>query len=1415
MKNLTKLFLAVAMLFAGFACTTDATEDLGVNVGGQSTLCISLEESRTELGEKAEDVYPLKWSEGDQIAVNGAVSSPLKAEQAGGAGAEFTFDAVLTRPLSIIYPASSEVGCVTFLANQEYKVGTFAPGAAPMYGYATAVAEGEEADPIQMKHLTGVLRFAVKGEVSLTKAIITSDNGDLAGTYAIDCNKGTLTPQEGLTSKQITLSFGEGLALNTAEATPFYVTVPAGKYGAMQVRLITTDGKNMVVKFSAYGDKAIKAGTVREFGEFDFVENAISADEAGVFEIYTYEDLQAFAKIAPVFSPRSEAKLMANIVIPEGAQWTPIEGFTHTFNGNNFAIDGLNAPLFGHSEAKIKDLTLTNVSVSAQDDELIGVFARVIDNGALVNCSAEGTLTYGDSLLGSTCVGALVGKSSNSEFTNNTNRVNIVVNGTVTELGDSILRVGGLAGALYSPVGKVEKCYNYGNIVVNGKVDRVFAAGLFSFCGSTAELVNCHNEGEIHLPTNIQGTSHSIVGGLIAGIENENINGAIFKVSGCSNKGNITFGDKGGESVTPTTGESVYYVHFCGLVGYTRGLSADALYSVEMSDCENRGNVEVNAANVASVVKLSGIMSQLSTNATISNCHNYGKLAVYSGAKHQIFFGGGICHIISEVGGSVVNIDNCSNNGEIYASDKISHSSTPYFGGFTAYINNSAACNYNKVYNHGKTTYKCIATGNNMVYTGGLIGYLDGKAGAISMTDCGNTGELNYLHSLSQDRKNMYMGGVIGHNGAVQNGAFKNITNTGNITATGSTNRFILAGLVGSTAKDLVFENCSNSGNITVENSQSFNGEHAWVAGLTGLILNTSGDISITLNNCENSGDILVQNTTFTGQLAVGGVSSQMIYNSSNSYCGKMYMNDCTNTGNITVKDVAVAKDFSVGGILSSISKSGYAEIKAPVQNGNITVSIPSANIVVHTGIGGIIGNMESGKILKNDSGKRGSVAGQISVTSHSEAAGQWHAVSAIAGFVAEKAEDISDVDVLATNNSALTLDMTKAASNTYVAGFAGYISTAVTLKNLVNNMPVNYKVNTQGTSSCTPFVSGGCGRTLAAFTMDNCTNNGDITVEGTKLTVELDLGGLIALPSTLGYWSNLTNNGNILVKKGDGTCGIIYLGGIAGGKMVACTEAQHFTNCTNNGDITLEEGLTVKGNIRLGGCFGWSTESYDENIRNNGNINIHAKTSGNNTQMLIGGVYGYNGPSKYTVPMDGGYINTGTITITGGTGTSTNLFGVAAGGIVGAFYGNISNAVNTGDIKFTGNANSENSTVGGIVGYSTAAGKITNCKHFANIQALDMTNKGAAYPNVGAITGSHRVQELGKSVARTAIVENCQLGGAILGEYDDEDKAYKTTKLDSENYFNYIYGSGENTDWTGTENYDGCSLLSAAPKVD
>ena len=73
MKNLTKNFVAVAALFVGFACTTDATEDLGAQVGGadQTTVTLSLEESRTALGAEVNHLYPVTWSADDAIMING------------------------------------------------------------------------------------------------------------------------------------------------------------------------------------------------------------------------------------------------------------------------------------------------------------------------------------------------------------------------------------------------------------------------------------------------------------------------------------------------------------------------------------------------------------------------------------------------------------------------------------------------------------------------------------------------------------------------------------------------------------------------------------------------------------------------------------------------------------------------------------------------------------------------------------------------------------------------------------------------------------------------------------------------------------------------------------------------------------------------------------------------------------------------------------------------------------------------------------------------------------------------------------------------------------------------------------------------------------------------------------------------
>ena len=255
MKNLTKLFVAVAVSMFAFACVQDTTEDLGVKVEGQGVkeLTLSLEESRTQLGEKADGKYPLYWSEGDAIAINGVVSNPLAA--GGEANAVFSFNQEVARPYCVVYPAVEGAGegtvyPVNFAATQPYTVGTFAPQAAPMYGYAAALAEGEEETPVQLNHLTGVIRLALKGNgEKVTSIKVKAEKGAIAGPFTVDCTNGTLTAQEGA-SNTVTVTFAEPLVLG-AEAQAVYATVPAGSHGTFVITVDTEAHQKMTVKFSS------------------------------------------------------------------------------------------------------------------------------------------------------------------------------------------------------------------------------------------------------------------------------------------------------------------------------------------------------------------------------------------------------------------------------------------------------------------------------------------------------------------------------------------------------------------------------------------------------------------------------------------------------------------------------------------------------------------------------------------------------------------------------------------------------------------------------------------------------------------------------------------------------------------------------------------------------------------------------------------------------------------------------------------------------------------------------------------------------------------------------------------------------------------------------------------------------------
>ena len=392
MKNSIKLLMGfVAGLFA-FACTTDTTDDVSINLNVDKTIVdISLEESRTHIVDKDGDEYPLYWNEGDKIAVNGIASEALGAAAHGKKNAQFTINSALEHPLDIVYPAPAEgvvapegLRAVTFQPIQNYTKGSFANGAAPMYAHVEA-----NGDAIALNHLAGVLSIAPMGEgVTLSAIAVEAESGKLAGNFDLDCTTGALTAHANASSS-VTVSFGEGLALG-AEPTPIYIAVPAGNYGIVTVTLYTATD-NMSVSFDTTGSKAIKAGIVRQFPAFDYAANSTDTD---TFLIYDEASLRRFAEKAADFAPYTKAKVMASIDMT-GKQWSPVSGFgEYEFDGGNKDIKGLTAPLFDTTATSIKNVRLVDIDITVTGSDA-GALAGTIysENAVVENCYVSGKFT--------------------------------------------------------------------------------------------------------------------------------------------------------------------------------------------------------------------------------------------------------------------------------------------------------------------------------------------------------------------------------------------------------------------------------------------------------------------------------------------------------------------------------------------------------------------------------------------------------------------------------------------------------------------------------------------------------------------------------------------------------------------------------------------------------------------------------------------------------------------------------------------------------------------------------------------------------------------------------------------------------------------------------------------------------------
>ena len=174
-----------------------------------------------------------------------------------------------------------------------------------------------------------------------------------------------------------------------------------------------------------------------------------------------------------------------------GQDWTPIQGYAGTFDGDGKTITGLtinqstgsNVGLFASiiGGGTVKNLTLDNVNITAGSN--VGAIAG--ENwGTIENCSVSGNVK-GNGLDSDSYVGGITGKNQ----------------GTITACHSSAtvkgINVGGVVG--YNAEGGVSACYSTGNVtaIKNSIASYSYAGGVVGQNDYLANLIACYATSDV------------------------------------------------------------------------------------------------------------------------------------------------------------------------------------------------------------------------------------------------------------------------------------------------------------------------------------------------------------------------------------------------------------------------------------------------------------------------------------------------------------------------------------------------------------------------------------------------------------------------------------------------------------------------------------------------------------------------------------------------------------------------------------------------------------------------------------------------------------------------------------------------------------------------------------------------------
>ena len=567
------LIIGISLGISFLSCTRQEqppVKDFVLEVSMPETL------TKTVLGPKAAGIYPVLWSVGDYITVNGVQSKPLTAIEAGAAKAVFHFSESIKTPYHVQYGSGVP-------SAQQYSEGNIRAFAAPM-GTTSYDAS------FTLEHQACVLSLPLSGSVSIAGISVSAIDG---------------TPLSSGGPVQLTMPDG-GVSVSSAK-TFCMALQPGYLERGLIVDVYTTAGDRM--NLLSFAGETLSAGTVYEFPATTFKANAHP-----VTVIADYAQLKAFADRVAADEKYLAARMTADIAVDNS--WTPIEGFTGDFDGGGHTISGLKKAFVNELQGCIRNLTVqADISISSKDDitgdESIywaGILTNRMYTGALIsNCVTKGSLSYsqwGKELR----AGAFCGYAVRGTVEHCVNKASIHVTGD----GSSAVQTGGIVGRVYASSDRVDiiDCSNEGSLSLSGILKTTEAGGIVGQFqpNSTSTLSGCSFTGDISFESSSTLSGAMNLGGIAGSVKTASI-------ADCSSAGTMTVGSSASGAIRAG-----------GILGNAQSYGDGS--NIGIAGCTFSGSLTINVSSHGAL-NTNAITGLYSTSThTETGCVNSGTITV-------------------------------------------------------------------------------------------------------------------------------------------------------------------------------------------------------------------------------------------------------------------------------------------------------------------------------------------------------------------------------------------------------------------------------------------------------------------------------------------------------------------------------------------------------------------------------------------------------------------------------------------------------------------------------------------------------------------------------------------------------------------------------------------------------------------